>query len=109
MLSACSSEVILCARVYVLFVSNYFQFTTPKNNNNNNKIKDTYLIPGKLTQTSYQNTRATDRRLKYLDWRINSRVSAMDRFVSGLIGLRVTQKNDCKDSEQYLHRLKQKS
>ena len=94
MLSACSSEVILCAQVNVLFVSNYFQFTTPKNNNNNNKIKDTYLIPGKLTQTSYQNTRA---------------VSAMDQFVSGLIGLRVTQKNDCKDSEQYLHRLKQKS
>ena len=68
LLSACSSKVILCARVYVLFVSNYFQFTTPKNNNNNNnKIKDTFLIPGKLTQTSYQNTRATDRRLKYLD------------------------------------------
>ena len=53
-------------RASVRSFCNYFQFTTPKNNNNN-KIKDTFLIPGKLTQTSYQNTRATDRRLKHLD------------------------------------------
>ena len=68
LLSFCFSGVILCARLYVLFVSKLFSiYSKKKNNNNNNKIKDTFLIPGMLTQTSHQNTRATDRRRKYLD------------------------------------------